>query len=164
MSLSLTQRAANLQKKPVSPLTELEQLHTRLDNQSAIRVDGLSVYVTLHCSHPEFHLPRAGDDAARAVWHSLDNLPSLAFDHTTIVDVALSRIVRDRIQYSDAAFRLLAGRVHSCLNFRQFMKSCCRRELRQAKLQTKSFASGYRRTKRGTSVVGKVGLLACTTL
>jgi len=39
--------------------------------------------------------PTAGDDAARAQWFPLDNLPPLAFDHTKIVKAALGCLKRD---------------------------------------------------------------------
>ncbi len=34
----------------------------------------------------------AGDDAAEAAWHRLDELPDLAFDHDKIIAAALARI------------------------------------------------------------------------
>jgi 8-oxo-dGTP diphosphatase len=34
----------------------------------------------------------AGDDAAEAAWHSLSDLPTLAFDHSEIVEAALARL------------------------------------------------------------------------
>jgi 8-oxo-dGTP diphosphatase len=49
----------------------------------------------------------AGDDAASVRWCSTTSLPSLAFDHAEIIDIALTHL-KDSIQYSDAAFRLLA--------------------------------------------------------
>lgn len=39
--------------------------------------------------------PTAGDDAAKAQWFPLDNLPPLAFDHSKIVKAALSCLRRD---------------------------------------------------------------------
>jgi len=37
--------------------------------------------------------PIAGDDAAKVAWWATSELPSLAFDHWEIIDVALSRLV-----------------------------------------------------------------------
>lgn len=54
-------------------------------------------------------LTRAGDDAADASWMSVaHDIPDveLAFDHATILDVALERI-RGKIDYSPIAFALL---------------------------------------------------------
>lgn len=39
---------------------------------------------------PEGAVARAGDDAAQAAWFSLDDLPSMAFDHDKIVAMAES--------------------------------------------------------------------------
>lgn len=39
-------------------------------------------------------------------WHSMYNLPSLAFDHAEIVDYALTRL-RYKIEYSAVAFKLM---------------------------------------------------------
>ncbi|NVK26451.1 MAG: NUDIX hydrolase [Flavobacteriia bacterium] len=34
----------------------------------------------------------AGDDAAESIWHPIDNLPSLAFDHDAILRIALKKM------------------------------------------------------------------------
>jgi 8-oxo-dGTP diphosphatase len=39
-------------------------------------------------------LPRAGDDASAADWHSARRPPDLAFDHKKILNVALKRMAR----------------------------------------------------------------------
>ena len=49
---------------------------------------------------------RAGDDASRAVWCDIDNLPPLAFDHHTILDDALQAL-RLRLATEPIAFKLL---------------------------------------------------------
>ncbi len=46
------------------------------------------------------------DDAVDAAWFTLDQLPTLAFDHTEIVDMAHKRLV-SKLEYSTIAFRLL---------------------------------------------------------
>jgi len=38
---------------------------------------------------------RAGDDASRTRWHTMDDLPALAFDHDRIIDLAKKRLTID---------------------------------------------------------------------
>jgi len=62
--------------------------------------------VFLGCTGGKEPETRAGDDAAEAHWHALDNLPDLAFDHMSIVH-QVKEIIRTRI---------LAGRfIPDCL-------------------------------------------------
>lgn len=49
---------------------------------------------------------KAGDDAAEADWYPVDDLPPLAFDHTDILDYALTRL-RYKLEYSAVGFELL---------------------------------------------------------
>ena len=48
----------------------------------------------------------AGDDAARAEWFALDEVPSLAFDHDLILRVALKEL-RKQIHFEPIGFELL---------------------------------------------------------
>jgi 8-oxo-dGTP diphosphatase len=50
--------------------------------------------------------PHAGSDATEAAWHSMYDLPPLAFDHRQILDYALQRL-RYKLEYSAVAFQLL---------------------------------------------------------
>lgn len=52
-------------------------------------------------------LVKAGSDAADARWHSLVQMPALAFDHADILDAAV-RHIRERIDHSALAFDLVA--------------------------------------------------------
>jgi 8-oxo-dGTP diphosphatase len=55
---------------------------------------------------PDQH-PATGDsDASEAAWHSVDQLPPLAFDHTQIIVKALERL-RGKIRYQPVGFELL---------------------------------------------------------
>ena len=47
-----------------------------------------------------------GDDADEAAWFSIDDLPSLAFDHHKILDAAMERLRRD-IHFEPVGFELL---------------------------------------------------------
>ena len=49
--------------------------------------------------------PKAADDAADAQWHSLRQLPTLAFDHQTIVDDALRRMRNNCLLYTSPSPR-----------------------------------------------------------
>ena len=48
----------------------------------------------------------AGDDAAKAQWFPVDNLPELAFDHKEIIKMALDKL-RWKITYEPLVFHLL---------------------------------------------------------
>ncbi len=48
----------------------------------------------------------AGDDAAKAQWFPIDELPDLAFDHKEIITVAQNKL-RWKMTYEPLAFRLL---------------------------------------------------------
>lgn len=48
----------------------------------------------------------AGTDAAEARWHSMNELPELAFDHRRILEYALERL-RNKLEYTTVGFQLL---------------------------------------------------------
>jgi 8-oxo-dGTP diphosphatase len=50
---------------------------------------------------------KAGSDAAEAAWYATDDLPPLAFDHTTILSYALGRL-RNKLEYTTVGFQLLS--------------------------------------------------------
>ncbi|MCB0154565.1 MAG: NUDIX hydrolase [Anaerolineae bacterium] len=50
--------------------------------------------------------PQAADDAEDVAWFSVYDLPPLAFDHTQILDYALTRL-RYKLEYSAVGFQLL---------------------------------------------------------
>ena len=49
---------------------------------------------------------KAGDDAAKAQWFSLDNVPALAFDHDLILRTAINEL-RRQIHFEPIGFELL---------------------------------------------------------
>jgi len=52
------------------------------------------------------HIAVAGDDAAKAKWFSVKEVPSLAFDHEKIFMMAMSRL-KGKIRYQPVGFELL---------------------------------------------------------
>jgi 8-oxo-dGTP diphosphatase len=82
----------------------LEQLYTFGDPRRDPRGRVITVaYVALA---PEDVVARAGAEADEAAWHSVYNLPPLAFDHDEIVRYALKRL-RYKLEYTSVGFELL---------------------------------------------------------
>lgn len=82
----------------------VEQLYTFGEPKRDPR--GRVVTVAYFALVPEDVRARAGDDAAEADWHPVDQLPELAFDHTEIVGYALQRL-RYKLEYTSVGFELL---------------------------------------------------------
>ncbi len=82
----------------------LEQLYTfgELDRDPRGRVISVA-YIALVPTPLAVH---GGSDAGDAQWWSIKSMPSLAFDHSEIVDYALTRL-RYKIEYSAVGFRLM---------------------------------------------------------
>lgn len=49
---------------------------------------------------------KGNDDAAKAAWFALDQVPHLAFDHDSILDMALTRL-REQIHFKPVGFELM---------------------------------------------------------
>jgi len=56
---------------------------------------------------PEDIKIKAGDDAAQVQWFTVNSVPNLAFDHASILEIALQRL-RLQTEYGDAPFKLLS--------------------------------------------------------
>jgi len=84
----------------------LEQLYTfgEPDRDPRMRVITVSYYALI--SPDKMPLVKAGDDASEARWFFVEDLPDLAFDHDTMLQVALARI-RGKIDYAPIAFELV---------------------------------------------------------
>ena len=65
-----------------------------------------SVITIAHYALVRISEVKGGDDAARAEWKDLDNLPALAFDHQQIVDFAVKRL-REKLRFEPVGFDLL---------------------------------------------------------
>lgn len=83
----------------------LEQLYTfgALKRDPRERVVSVAYYALVKM---EGHPVQAGSDAGDAAWFSLDELPELAFDHSVILETALTRL-RGKISYQPIGFELL---------------------------------------------------------
>ncbi|WP_298313118.1 NUDIX domain-containing protein [uncultured Aquimarina sp.] len=58
---------------------------------------------------PEHHTIKADTDANDVAWFDINELPELAFDHATILDVAKKRL-RNKLTYEPIGFDLLADK------------------------------------------------------
>jgi 8-oxo-dGTP diphosphatase len=84
----------------------LEQLFTfgKPDRDPRMRVISVTYFALL--SPDKLQTPRAGIDVTEADWHSMYELPTLAFDHDEILEYALERL-RYKLEYTAAAFSLM---------------------------------------------------------
>lgn len=74
---------------------EIEQLHT----YTAVNRDPRERVITIaYMAVVSLAEVKGGDDAAQARWFSLDEIPSLAFDHQEILNAALARL-KERTDY-----------------------------------------------------------------
>ena len=83
----------------------LEQLFTFGDPGRDPRTRVITIAYIALVPHDAIQ-PQAGDDAAKADWFSLTELPNLAFDHQKIINYALTRL-RYKLEYTTVGFELL---------------------------------------------------------
>lgn len=83
--------------------TTVEQFHTftSVDRDPRERVITIAHYALFRLSEV-----RGGDDAAKAEWFALDEIPCLAFDHDRILRMATGRL-KERICFEPIGFELL---------------------------------------------------------
>ncbi len=83
----------------------LEQLFTfsAIDRDPRERVISVAYYALVKLSD---HRVQAATDAANAAWFSASGLPSLAFDHEEILEMALTRL-KGKVVYQPIGFELL---------------------------------------------------------
>lgn len=86
----------------------LEQLYTfgTPDRDPRGRVVSVAWYALVR---PDQHPAKGDSDASEAAWFLVDALPDLAFDHESILAVALERL-RGKIRYQPVGFELLPKR------------------------------------------------------
>lgn len=83
----------------------IEQLYTFSDvnRDPRGRVVSVAYYALVNTTE---HHPHAGDDAQKAQWFRMNDLPNLAFDHQLIIQKAIERL-RGKIIYQPIGFELL---------------------------------------------------------
>jgi 8-oxo-dGTP diphosphatase len=83
----------------------LEQLYTfgTLGRDPRERVVTVAYYALVALGR---HTLRASTDAANAAWFALSDLPTLAFDHARILDMAVARL-KSKVRYQPIGFELL---------------------------------------------------------
>lgn len=83
----------------------LEQLYTfgDLKRDPRERIISVAWYALVNLRD---HKVQAATDAGEAAWFSLDDLPTLAFDHAEILEVAQQRL-RGKVRYVPIGFELL---------------------------------------------------------
>lgn len=81
----------------------LEQFHTF----TSVNRDPRGRYVTIaHLGLVKVSEVQGGDDAAKAQWFNLDQIPTLAFDHDRILREA-TRVLKQKIHFEPIGFELL---------------------------------------------------------
>jgi 8-oxo-dGTP diphosphatase len=83
----------------------LEQLYTfgAVDRDPRERVVSVVYYALVNLSE---HRVQAASDARRAEWFAVANIPTLAFDHDQVLEVALARL-KGKVRYEPIGFELL---------------------------------------------------------
>ncbi|MDR2036936.1 MAG: NUDIX hydrolase [Bacteroidales bacterium] len=83
----------------------MEQLYTfsKVDRDPRYRVISIAYYALVKLSD---YKVEAGDDASKAQWFPLSEVPPLAFDHEHILQTAIERL-KGKIRYQPIGFELL---------------------------------------------------------
>lgn len=84
----------------------LEQLYTFGETHRDPRERVISVTYYALVPQDALDTPRAASDAADVGWHAFEALPSLAFDHARIIEMAHQRLVA-KLDYSTIAFQFM---------------------------------------------------------
>lgn len=86
----------------------LEQLYTfsAVDRDPRERVVSVAHYALVNLSE---HKVAAATDARDAAWFGVHDVPTLAFDHAAILQMALERL-RGKLRYQPIGFELLPGK------------------------------------------------------
>jgi 8-oxo-dGTP diphosphatase len=117
----------------------LEQLYTfsRTDRDPRERVISIAYYALVNLVD---HRVQAATDAREADWFSVDDVPSLAFDHTEILDMALERL-RGKLAYQPIGFELLPQKF-TLSQLQHLYEVVLERELDKRNFRKKVLATG----------------------
>jgi len=117
----------------------LEQLYTfsGLDRDPRERVISVAYYALVNLAD---HRVQAATDARKAAWFSVDDIPSLAFDHSEILDAALARL-RGKLGYQPIGFELLPQKF-TLSQLQHLYEVVLERELDKRNFRKKVLATG----------------------
>ena len=117
----------------------LEQLHvfSSLDRDPRERVVTVAHYALVKLSE---HSVRAATDAREAAWFGVDDLPSLAFDHAAIVDLAMDKL-RTKVKQTPIGIELLPKKF-TLTQLQRVYEKVLDRELDKRNFRKKVLATG----------------------
>jgi 8-oxo-dGTP diphosphatase len=117
----------------------LEQLYTfsAVDRDPRARVISVAYYALVNLVD---HRVQAATDAREAAWFSVDDVPSLAFDHAEILNVALERL-RGKLAYQPVGFELLPQKF-ALSQLQHLYEVVLERELDRRNFRKKVLATG----------------------
>lgn len=117
----------------------LEQLYTfdRLDRDPRERVISIAYYALVNLAD---HDVQAATDARQVAWFSVDDVPTLAFDHADILNVALDRL-RGKLSYQPIGFELLPPKF-ALSQLQHLYEVVLERELDKRNFRKKVLATG----------------------
>ncbi len=125
----------------------VEQLHTFGTPDRDPRGRVITVAYLALASADIMAKTRAGDDASETTWYAISDLPSLAFDHHEIIQVALRRL-QTRVESTSLGFLLLPA---------LFTLSDVQK-MYEAILQEKLDKRNFRRKTQSLGIIEDIGL------
>ena len=127
----------------------------------AVKADGLLLFSDRHVRADEDHGQNAqhrADDAAKAQWYPVNQLPELAFDHKEIIQIALDKL-RWKIMYEPLVFHLL-NETFTMTQLQTIYEAVIGKELDRRNFNKKMLQLGYVvPTEERVQGVGRPGTL-----
>ncbi|MEM7167161.1 MAG: NUDIX domain-containing protein [Planctomycetota bacterium] len=116
----------------------IEQLYTfgRVDRDSRERVVTVSYYGLVNLSEHTVTAAESKD----AAWFAIDDMPTLAFDHNEIVEVATARL-RGKVRYQPIGFELLPQKF-TLTQLQRMYEKILERSLDKRNFRKKALATG----------------------